>query len=111
MNLRLRVKNANATELLDRYINKKLGFALRRFGDRVGSVSVTVNGNTGISSGSKCHITTELRPYGSFVVEERGPDLLTVIARAAGRVGRRVGSELERIRQLRTTRDSVRLAA
>src|SRR4051794_7898211 len=103
MNLRVQVSNAGIDELLGGYIEKRLRFALGHFRDRVGDVLVKVNGNR------ECRITTELLPFGKFVIDESGPELFSTIDRAIARLGRRFGRELDRVRQARKVRDSVRL--
>jgi ribosomal subunit interface protein len=111
MNLNLRVKNAEMHELLRRHIERRLRFALGRYGDRVGAVTASVHGAVGRSGESRCQIRVEMLPFGSFAIEERGQDLFAAIDRAAGRVGHRFGRELDRVRQTRMTRESIRLQA
>lgn len=109
MNVRLRVNNTDVQELLRGYTDRRLRFALGRFGDRVGSVSVAVHGIEGKSGDSRCRIITEMIPVGRFSVDERGPDLFAAIDRATGRVGRRFRRELDRMRDAGRNRDSIRL--
>jgi hypothetical protein len=109
MNVRLRVDHTDTEELLRRYIGRRLRFALGRFGGRVRSVDVSVHGAEGRSGDSRCRITTEMLPSGRFSVDERGLDLFAAIDRAAARVGKRFGKDLDRKR--RVTRDSIRLAS
>jgi putative sigma-54 modulation protein len=111
MNLNLRIKNAEMHELLRRHIERRLRFALGRFGDRVGQVSTTVHGAEGRSGESRFQIRVEILPFGSFAIEERGQDLFSAIDRAAGRIGHRIGRELDRERQTRMTRESIRMQA
>ena len=110
MNIELRIGNAGVADALRRYVERRLHFALGRFGDRVGGVSVRLYGS-GNTPNCKCRMSAELQPFGNVVVEERDPDLFTAIDRAAGRLGRRVARELDRIRDIKTGRESIRLAA
>jgi hypothetical protein len=103
MNLRVQVSNADIDELLGRYIDKRLRVELGRFGDRVGTVFVKLNGSY------QCRITTELLPFGKFAIDESGPELFSTIDSAIGRVGRRFRRELHRLREVRNGRDSVRM--
>jgi ribosomal subunit interface protein len=110
MNVNLRISNAGIAELLRRYIDRRLQFALGRFDERVSNVSVRLHAS-GHSSESKCRIVAELRPVGTIAVEVRDPDLFTAMDRAAGRLSRRVGREIDRLSDVRTTRESIRLVA
>jgi putative sigma-54 modulation protein len=109
MNIELRTVNAGMADILRGYVERRLRFALGRFGDRVSQVVVTLSRNGGTQS--TCRITTHMQPFGRVAVKESGLDLLAAIDRAAGRVGRLFGRELARLREARTTRESVRLSA
>lgn len=80
-------------------VERRLGFALARFGDRVGRVAVhlaEVNGPQGRAD-KRCRIVVDIPGYGSaqVVVEEDGDDLNAVIDRAADRIGRAVRRRLD----------------
>lgn len=111
MHLRLRMNTAHIEQVLRGHIERRLRFALGRFGERVGNVTVTLAGPEGRSGESRCRIRIERVPRGSFAVEERGHDLLAAIDRAVGRVGRLFGREIDRARDEKTTRESIRLRA
>ncbi len=111
MHLKLRMNPAQIEQALRNHIERRLRFALGRFGDRVGNVTVTLTGPEGRAAESRCRIRIEVVPRGSFAVEERGQDLLAAIDRAAGRIGRLFGREIERTREAYVTRDSIRLRA
>jgi ribosome-associated translation inhibitor RaiA len=55
-------------------------------------------------------MSVKLLPFGELNVQERGPDLFEAIDRAAGRLGRRFGRELDRIQRAKQKPESVRLA-
>ena len=111
MEIHFRVTNADIPDLLKHYVDKRLRLALGRFGKSVGDISVTVNGIAGRVGESKCHITTKVLPVGQITIQESGPDLFSAIDRATGRLGRRFSDELDRIRQMRRGRESIRIAA
>ena len=111
MRINFRVSNADIPDLLKRYVDKRLRFALSRFGPSVGDISVTVHGIAGRAGESKCHITMKVLPFGEITIQESGPDLFAAIDRATGRLGRRFGDELERIQQMRRGRESIRITA
>ena len=91
------------------HVERRLQFALSRYGGRVGDVHVRVS-NDGRSL-SRCRISVDLLPFGRVSVDEEGPDLFAAIDRATGRIGRLFGRELERSRDARFGRESVRTAA
>lgn len=109
MQVAMHINDADLVEAFKSYVERRLRFALRRFGGRVGQVTVRI-GEDGPAE-SRCRISTEVLPFGRVAVEESGPDLFAAIDRATGRVGRLFGRELERARDARVGRESLRLAA
>jgi ribosome-associated translation inhibitor RaiA len=91
------------------YIERRLQFALSRYGGRVGDVAVRVSSDG--RALSRCRITVDVVPFGRVSVDEAGPDLFAAIDRAGGRLGRIFGRELGRLRDARFGRESVRTAA
>jgi ribosome-associated translation inhibitor RaiA len=108
MHIDFRIQNIDPAGLLKAYIERRLRFALGRFGDRVGQVTVRMSGN---ANEKECRISTELRPFGRVAVRESDPDLFVAIDRATGRVGRLFGRELQRVRDVRRSQESIRIAA
>ncbi len=109
MYVELRTVSTVATEVLQSYIERRLRFSLSRFGERVGRVSVTVScDNAGTFT---CRIHTEMMPFGAVSVRETDLDLFAAMDRATGKLGRLFKKELERAREIRNSRESVRLAA
>lgn len=105
----VRIDHSELVEVFNSYIERRLRFALGRFGDRVGLITVNVTGSG--REENKCRIVAELLPFGRVAVEESDPDLFLAVDRATGRIGRLFGRELERVREARTSRDSIRMAA
>ena len=105
----IRINDKELGEIFKSYIERRLRFGLGRFGTRVGQVTVRVSG--GGKEEHRCRITAEVLPFGRVAVEESDPDLFLAIDRAAGRIGRLFGRELERVRENRTGRASIRMAA
>ena len=101
--------NADLAEALRSYAERRLKFALDRFGGRVDEVTVRVSGDG--PEENNCRISTEVSPLGRIAVEENDADLFAAIDRAAGRMGRLFGSELKRARDAKVGRESVRLVA
>jgi ribosome-associated translation inhibitor RaiA len=108
MHIEFRIQNTDPAEVLKRYIERRLRFALGRFGDRVVQITVRIAGN---ANEKECRITTELQPFGRIAVKETDSDLLAAVDRATGRVGRLVGREVHRVREARMSHESIRIAA
>lgn len=109
MQIRTRVTHSAVSEAFRRYVERRLRFALGRFGDRVGEIRVCLK-TSGVS-GHQCCISAHLLPSGELTVNENDFDLLSAIDRAAGKIGQQVARELERMKTARVNRDSIRLAA
>ena len=107
LQLDVRLREGDLTDFLHTYIDRRLRFSLSRFGERIAQISVRISR----SRQNDCRIAVELRPFGRVAVQESGPDLFVAIDRATGRIGRLLGRELDRIRDTRTGRESVRFAA
>ena len=109
MHISIHVNDPDASKAINSYVDRRLRYALGRFGSRVGPISVNVAGEGPMQT--HCRIVAEVLPFGRVAVEENGADFFTAVDRATGRIGRLFGRELERIRQARVTRESVRFAA
>jgi ribosome-associated translation inhibitor RaiA len=109
MHVAIDINDADLVKGFNSYVQRRLRFALGRFGGRVGNVTVRMGANG--PSASRCRISTEVLPFGRVAVEESDPDLFAAIDRATGRIGRLFGRELERARDARVGRESLRLAA
>ncbi|MBX7106316.1 MAG: HPF/RaiA family ribosome-associated protein [Gemmataceae bacterium] len=81
-------------------IDRRLGFALGRFGDRIGRVTVNLTDLNGPRGGidNRCRIVVEILGQERAVVEDTDFDLHAVIDRAADRIGQAVYRKLERAR-------------
>lgn len=109
MRMAIHINGADLAEAVRSYAERRLQFALGRFSGRVGQLTVRITGNG--RAETRCRISTEVLPFGRVAVEETDPDLFAAIDRATGRIGRLFGRELERAREARAERESIRLAA
>lgn len=109
MHIAMHINEADLAEAFRSYVERRLRFALGRFGARVGPVMVRI----GVAGRVKrsCRVSTEVLPFGRVAVEESDTDLFAAIDRATGGIGRLFGRELERSRDLRVARESVRSGA
>jgi hypothetical protein len=105
MQAELRIRNMDLADVLQGYTDRRLRFALSRFGDRVARVVVTLSDFNGTDGGivKSCHISAELKPFGRVAARETDPDLYMAIDRSAGRVGRlfalRLGREKDEVKR------------
>lgn len=109
MQLTVRITDSDLAEVFKAYVVRRLRFALGRYGARVGQITVRITGDG--RAEHRCRISTEVMPFGRVAVEESDPDLFAAIDRATGRAGRLFGRELERVRERKFGRDSIRTAA
>ena len=86
---------------LSAHIERRLRFALGRFGARVARVETTLTDLNGPRGGvdKQCRIIASLVPKGEVIVEVRDADIFIAVDRAADRLGRVTARELERRRE------------
>jgi putative sigma-54 modulation protein len=107
MNVQIRQRHVEITGLLRAHVERRLGFALGRFGDKIGRVIVRVSDTTERRDAAerrqpaerRCQIDVGMRR--SLRVEGAGVDLFTAVDGAAERASRSVARFLERERELR----------
>ncbi len=105
----MHISDADLVKAFKFYVDRRLRFALGRFGGRVGPITVRILGDG--REKSRCRIDAEVLPFGRIAVDESDVDLFAAIDRATGRIGRLFGRKLERARDARVERESVRLVA
>jgi putative sigma-54 modulation protein len=115
MKIQIRGRNVELTDVLRTRVERRLGFALGRFGERVVRVFLRFS-DTNRDRGDldkRCQIDVSLRPR-SVRVEHSDADLFVALDRAADRASRSVARALERERELdespRPTADYRRVA-
>jgi len=86
---------------LGAHVERRLSFALARFGRRVRAVSVGLADLNGPRGGidKRCSMQARLDPRGTVRVEDTDSDLPAAIDRAATRLARAVTRALERRRE------------
>lgn len=111
MNVEIRAHGAALTEDIRSYVQRRLHFALGRFALRVGRVTVRLSDLNGPRGGvdQTCRITVERLPSRQIVVQECvDADLYAAIDDATTRIGRSFARALQRERERRTVRESIR---
>ena len=102
MNLDIRGRNISLTDGLRSHIERRLGFALGRFGSAVGPVLVRFGDENGPRGGEDKSLTCVVRLGDTeVVIEETNADLYAAIDRAADRLSHAVARRLARRRDLR----------
>lgn len=99
MNIQIRGRGAALTKVLRAHVERRLGFALGPFGERIGRVTLRfseTNGDHGAVD-KRCQIDVGLRPK-SVQVEHTDVDIMVALDRAADRASRSVARALERER-------------
>jgi putative sigma-54 modulation protein len=100
MKLTIHSNGLNLEPLMQNRIARRMGFALGRFGDKVGRVAVRLADINGPRGGvdKRCRVLVDVASGGPTVVEVTDSDLRSAIDRAADRIGRAVHRKLERVR-------------
>lgn len=101
MRLSIRASGIELSEELRRHVERRLLFALSRFGERVKDVTVRLADLNGPRGGidKRCRMLAQLAPRGAIRVVKTDGDLQAAIDRCAERLGRSVVRELGRWRQ------------
>jgi ribosomal subunit interface protein len=113
MEIEIRIQGTDLAEAIRRYAGRRIRFALGRFAPRVGRVVVRISDINGVRGGvdQSCHMTVQFPPKGQLVVHQVDADLFTAIDRASERIGEALRREIQRTRNARTRRESVRTLA
>jgi ribosomal subunit interface protein len=103
MKILLRGLGIGATPAIERHVERRLGFALGRFGQRLRDVTVRFEDVNGPRGGvdKVCRLVTRLRSGETVRIEERCFDLYSAIDRAADRLRLTVSRRLARRRSRR----------
>jgi putative sigma-54 modulation protein len=106
MRIHLRGLGDKLDSALAAYAERRLLFALGRFGGRIGRVNLRLEDTNGPRGGvdKRCHIELRLAGGGSLVVDMRDTAFEPAISRAADRMARRVRDHLAMRRTLRRRR-------
>lgn len=113
MEVEVRIQGTDLAEAIRRYAARRVRFALGRFAPRVGRVVVRISDINGARGGVDqcCHISVDVPPKGQVVLDQVDADLFIAIDRASARIGEAFRREIQRTRDTRTRRDSVRIPA
>jgi len=104
MHVEIRTRHGQLEHSLEERLERRLRFALARFGGRIRrirAILIDVNGPRG-GEDQHCKIEVSLVPSGSIMAEATDADVASAVARAAERVTRRIRDALDRRRSMRT---------
>jgi ribosome-associated translation inhibitor RaiA len=90
------------SDALTRTVERRMAFALGRFGGRISAVTVWLSDVNGPRGGvdKACRVQVALTAGPAVRVEHRDADLYAAVARAADRIGRAVARDLARRREV-----------
>ncbi len=97
MQVEIRGKGFRVTDVLSTYIQRRLGFALGRFGRRVQRVLVRVEDVNGPKGGidKQCRVAVLVRHSTTAVMEGKAANIHVAINRAVGKTSRYVADRLK----------------
>ncbi|MGE0820944.1 MAG: ribosome-associated translation inhibitor RaiA [Candidatus Binatia bacterium] len=106
MQIDIRGHRMKLTDALRAHIERRLRFALGRFGARIMAGTVIVEDLNGPRGGidKQCRIAVALKGSGHVRVEVRDTDMISAVDHAADRINRAVTRELDRRRPYPTYR-------
>jgi len=100
MQVKIRTRKIELDEALRAHVDRRLRFALGRFGERIAKVVVRFEDANGARGGvdKQCQLDVALQPSGNVLVEDVDADLHALVDRAAHRAARAVSRDLQRRR-------------
>ncbi len=106
MKLEFRSNGVRISEALAEHAERRLRFALGRFGERVRRVRVQLTDVNGPRGGEdiQCRVLASLAPHGELVIQEVNHDPFAAVARASDRAGHSLSRHVRRIRARRRGR-------
>jgi putative sigma-54 modulation protein len=106
----VRIQGTDLADAVRRYTARRIRFALGRFASRVGRIVVRISDVNGTRGGVDqcCHVRAECLPSGKVVLQQVDADLFAAIDRATERVAQTFKRDIQRTREARTRRESVR---
>ena len=106
MKMQLRTKGIPITQALEAHIERRVRFALSRFGQKIRSVTVRLTDLNGPKGGEdiQCKILAYMTPGEGVIVNDRSEDPFTAVARASERIGHSISRRVRRMKARRKGR-------
>ena len=110
MKLEIRGKKVEITEILRKYIERRLGFALDRFTEKIAVVRLKLSAVNGSDHGfdARCRIGTSVLHSSPISLQSRASTLRGSVDLLADRLGLVIARRLERRHEHRHFRETVR---
>ena len=114
MTIDVRVRGIDFTDELHKAVERIIAFAVDRYDTQVDKISVYLADLNGPKGGvdKLCQITANLSRGNPVLILEKGTEILSMVNRAARRLGHRIGRNIQRRRRpdLQRFRESIRAA-
>ncbi len=103
MRVGIRARHGRIRRSLEEQLERRIHFALGRFGRRIRRISAFLEDINGPRGGEdqRCRIEVSMVPSGSIMAEATDVEVLSAVGRAAERVARRLRDTLDRERTVR----------
>ena len=110
MHLEVRARNGQISPTFEEWVERRLSFALARFGGRIRRITAFLEDINGPRGGADqyCRIDVSMVPSGTIMAEATEEEAALAVSRAAERVARRVRDALDRRRTMRTRKSTPR---
>ena len=108
MRVEIRARRGRLTRSLEEQLERRLWFALAKFGGRIRRISAFLEDINGPRGGEDqhCRIEVSMVPSGTIMAEATDTEVPLAVGRAAERVARRVRDALERERTMRSQKNT-----
>lgn len=103
MHLRIRVRNTEISPAFEEWIERRVWFALAKFGGRICRITALLEDMNGPRGGvdQRCRVEVILVRSGKIQAEATDADAVVAVSRATNRIARRLRDALERRRTRR----------
>ncbi len=104
MYMRIQARNTEISRTFEEWIERRLLFALSRFGGRIRRVTALMEDINGPRGGvdQRCRVEVLLAPSARLAAEATDGDIAVAVSRATNRIARRVRDALDRQHSMRT---------
>ena len=99
MKIEMRTRGVTATKELKAHVQRRMRFALHRFGERVRRLHVLLEDINGPKGGIDihCKLRVELAGGGDMVIHENHQDPFSAVSRASERISHAVGRRVDHL--------------
>jgi hypothetical protein len=100
MKITVRPRNVECGPELEQQVQRSVMFAVDRYSDRLNRVSVYLTDLNGPRGGvdKLCHLVADMKSGTPVLIVEKGEDILSMVNRAARRLGYRLSRRMNRLK-------------